>query len=111
MQLKGIILKIGEKKTFGKTDKAEVILKTDYNTDYPQTVLIEFLNKSIDNLKEYKEGDEATININIKGREWTSPEGETKYFNSIQGWKISKGLDEVTNNIQQPDRQEDLIDF
>lgn len=111
MQLKGIILKIGQQKTYGKTNKVELVLKTDIDTDYPQTILIEFINKSIDNLKEYKEGDEATISINIKGREWENPEGQTKYFNSIQGWRISKGLNEVTNNIQQPDRQDDLLDF
>jgi len=28
------------------------------------------------------------IGINLRGREWTNPEGETKYFNSIQGWRI-----------------------
>lgn len=111
MQLKGIILKIGEQKTFGKTNKVELVLKTDHNSDYPQTVLIEFINKSIDQLSMYNKGDEATININVKGREWVNPEGQTKYFNSIQGWKISKGLNEITNNDHQPDRQEDLIDF
>jgi translation initiation factor IF-3 len=26
--------------------------------------------------------------INLRGREWTSPEGVVKYFNSIQGWKV-----------------------
>ena len=29
-----------------------------------------------------------TASPNLRGREWTSPQGETKYFNSIQGWKI-----------------------
>ncbi|MBT8292926.1 MAG: DUF3127 domain-containing protein [Eudoraea sp.] len=24
----------------------------------------------------------------IRGREWVNPQGETKYFNSIQGWRI-----------------------
>jgi hypothetical protein len=28
------------------------------------------------------------ISINIRGREWTNPQGEVKYFNSIQGWRI-----------------------
>ena len=29
-----------------------------------------------------------SVGINLKGREWTSPQGEVKYFNSIQGWRI-----------------------
>ena len=26
--------------------------------------------------------------INLRGREWVNPQGETKYFNSVQGWRI-----------------------
>jgi len=26
----------------------------------------------------------------LRGREWQNPAGETKYFNSIQGWRIEK---------------------
>ena len=35
-------------------------------------------------------GDNAKIDINLRGREWESPQGEIKYFNSIQGWRIEK---------------------
>ena len=28
------------------------------------------------------------ISINLRGREWVNPQGETKYFNSVQGWRI-----------------------
>jgi len=28
------------------------------------------------------------VAINIRGREWTSPQGEIKYFNSIEAWRI-----------------------
>ena len=34
------------------------------------------------------------MGIDLKGREWKSPEGETKYFNSIQGWRIDADKDE-----------------
>jgi hypothetical protein len=33
-------------------------------------------------------GDSVTVGINLRGREWVSPSGETKYFNQINGWKI-----------------------
>jgi len=29
------------------------------------------------------------IDVNIQGREWTSPQGETKYFTSLSGWRIA----------------------
>lgn len=33
-------------------------------------------------------GDEIRVFFNLKGREWKSPQGETKYFNTIEAWKI-----------------------
>ena len=39
----------------------------------------------------------AKIGINIRGREWTNPQGEVKYFNSITGWRIEKVSGENTN--------------
>lgn len=73
--------------------KRELVIKTD--EQYPQLISIEFgqgkCNEYIDKLKI---GDEVKISINLGGREWTNPQGETKYFNSIKGWKVEK-LSEV----------------
>ena len=33
-------------------------------------------------------GQNVKIGINLRGREWVNPQGETKYFNSVQGWRI-----------------------
>jgi len=33
-------------------------------------------------------GDAVTVGINLRGREWVNPVGESKYFNSIQGWQV-----------------------
>ena len=33
-------------------------------------------------------GDEVTAHINLRGREWTNPQGEVKYFNTIEAWKL-----------------------
>ena len=41
-------------------------------------------------LDKYEIDDNIKIGINIRGREWINPEGQTKYFNSIQGWRIEK---------------------
>jgi hypothetical protein len=39
-------------------------------------------------LNAYQVGQQVQISINLRGREWVNPQGETKYFNSIQGWRI-----------------------
>jgi hypothetical protein len=41
-------------------------------------------------LDAYKVGDNVKIDINLRGREWTNPQGEVVYFNSIVGWRIGK---------------------
>jgi hypothetical protein len=50
--------------------------------------LLEFVQDKCDLLNSFSENDRVKIGINIRGREWQSPQGETKFFNSIQGWRI-----------------------
>lgn len=89
MELKGTITKISEIQTFASGfQKREMVLTTE--EQYPQPINIEFLQDKIDLLDKVNEGDAVTVGINIRGREWTSPQGEVKYFNSITGWKVTK---------------------
>lgn len=79
---------INETKTFGASGfrKRETVVTT--NEQYPQSILIEFVQDKCDLLDTYKVGQEVKISYNLRGKEWINPEGETKYFNSIQGWRI-----------------------
>lgn len=89
MELKGKITKIGEIQTFASGfQKREMVLTTE--EQYPQPIAIEFLKDKIELLDKFKVGDSATVSINLGGREWTNPQGEVKYFNSITGWRIEK---------------------
>ena len=51
--------------------------------------MCEFTQDRADIPSRYNEGDKVTISINIRGREWTNREGETRYFVSIQGWRMA----------------------
>jgi translation initiation factor IF-3 len=62
--------------------------------------------ENCDSLDRFNEGDEVKVAINIRGREWTSPQGEVKYFNSIQGWRIDSEVEEVTTADHSPDRDD-----
>ena len=89
MELQGTVKKLFETQTFASGfQKREMILLTQ--EQYPQPISIEFLSEKISLLDNVSEGDEVKVGINIRGREWTSPQGETKYFNSITGWRIEK---------------------
>jgi hypothetical protein len=73
--------------------KRELVVTTD--EQYPQHILIEFAQDKCDLLNSYKVGQEVKVSINLRGREWTNPQGEVKYFNQIQGWRIEKQTTEA----------------
>lgn len=50
--------------------------------------MIEFVQDKCDLLNNFSIGQDVTVSINLRGREWINPQGEAKYFNSIQGWRI-----------------------
>ena len=96
MELQGTVKKIGETQTFASGfQKKELVILTE--EQYPQPILIEFLSDKIDLLQNVKEGESIKVGINIRGREWTNPQGEVKYFNSITGWRLEKVSGENTN--------------
>lgn len=88
MQLEGNIKSIGETQTFGSNGfrKRELVVTTE--EQFPQSILVEFVQDKCDLLDKYAEGEKVKISINLRGREWVNPQGDTKYFNSIQGWRI-----------------------
>ena len=107
-------IKIQQKtETFGNDfTKCNLIVVTD--EQYPQEICIEFVKDKIDLLKSFKVGDSVKVGINLRGREWINPQGEAKYFNSIQGWRIEAS--DVTGEASQEqnlvaDTQSDDLPF
>ena len=89
MQITGRLKFIGATQEVSASfKKREVVVTT--NEQYPQHILIEFNQDKCDVLNGYNVGEEVNISYNLQGKEWVNPQGETKYFNSIQGWKINK---------------------
>lgn len=88
MEVQGKIKLIGETQEFGSNGfrKREVVVTTA--EQYPQSIMVEFVQDKTDLLNNFSVGQDVKISINLRGREWTNPQGEVKYFNSIQGWRI-----------------------
>jgi hypothetical protein len=68
--------------------KRELVVATE--EQYPQFISINFVQDKCDLLNNYQAGEAVKVSINLRGREWVNPQGETKYFNDIQGWRIEK---------------------
>jgi translation initiation factor IF-3 len=90
MEVTGSLKLIKETEDIGTSgfQKREVVITT--SEQYSQDLLIQFSQDKCNKLDEFNIGDSVKISINLKGREWTSPLGETKYFNTIEGWRIEK---------------------
>lgn len=88
MEVQGKIKLIGDVQTFGNNGfrKREVVVVTE--EQYPQPIMVEFVQDKTDLLNNFNVGQNVKIGINLRGREWTNPQGQTKYFNSLQGWRI-----------------------
>ncbi|MDF4203587.1 DUF3127 domain-containing protein [Maribacter sp. SA7] len=88
MEIEGKVKLIGETQTFGSNGfrKRELVVTTD--EQYPQHIMVEFVQDKCDLLNSYGVGQDVKVSINLRGREWTNPQGQVKYFNSIQGWRI-----------------------
>ena len=101
MNIKGIIKKIHPTETVGASGfkKRKVWVEIDLDSKYPQTIEIEFQGDKTSLVDTLYEGmDTFNFSINLKGREWTSPAGETKVFNTIVAWKV-----QVEGGQSQPD--------
>lgn len=75
-----------------KFKKREFVIET--TDEYPQTILLQLTQDRVDLIESFAEGDDLSVNFNVRGREWTSPkDGSVKVFNSLEAWKIEKSSD------------------
>lgn len=89
MELQGRIKLITPIQTFGNNgfQKRELIIVTE--EQYPQTISFDFTQGNCELLNNYQVGQVVKITFDIRGREWTNPQGEVKYFNSLVAWRIA----------------------
>jgi hypothetical protein len=69
-----------------KFSKRTLVVVT--SDQYPQEIEIQFTQDKCSLLDGIRPGQDVTIGVNLRGRMWTNPQGEEKYFNTIEGWKI-----------------------
>ncbi len=102
MEIEGKIKVIGDTKEYGKNgfQKRMVVITTEEK--YPQDLAVDFVQDKTDLVNNFNVGDKVKVGINLRGREWVSPQGETKYFNSINAWRIEKLTDNPGNDDVPP---------
>ena len=90
MQLSGIIKVKKEEQTVSEKFRKREFVLTDNSSQYPQLISFQLTQDRCSLLDQVQVGDTVVIHFNIRGREWTSPQGEIKYFNTLEAWKIDR---------------------
>ena len=89
MEIKATIKKISETVQISERfRKREFVVEYASNPDYPQPLQFEMVQDRCELLDSFQEGQQVEISFDLRGREWTNPEGQVKYFNSLQAWKL-----------------------
>lgn len=105
-KMKGVVHKVGQTIIVSeKFSKRELVMVDNSDANYPQYVSFEFTQDKTSLLDNVMEGQEIELSFNLRGREWTSPAGDVKYFNTLQGWKIEGEAPKVEQ------KQDDALPF
>ena len=68
--------------------KREFVVETQ--DQYPQLISFQATQDKCALLDNFKANEQVEVSFNLRGREWTSPQGEVKYFNTIEAWRIER---------------------
>ena len=91
--------------------KREFILEYAENPQYPEFLKFELIQSNCEQLDSVEQGDDVNVSFNLKGRKWTDPKGEVKYFNSLQAWRIEKKSGNSTSQEESPNTEWMKEDF
>lgn len=90
-QMTGVIKFIGDaNQVSDKFKKREFVVTelSDKDSKYDQHIAFQLTQDKCDLINAFGTGQSVTVSFNLRGREWVSPQGETKYFNTLEAWRI-----------------------
>ena len=90
-KMTGVIKHIGDTvQVSEKFQKREFVVTelSDKDSKYDQHISFQMTQDKCDMLSSFGSGQSVTVSFNLRGREWTSPQGEVKYFNTLEAWRI-----------------------
>ncbi len=84
-----------------KYKKRDFVLKD--NSQYTQLITFQLTRDNFSLINKFSVVEEIEVSFNLRGKEWISPSGEKKYFNTFETWRVEKIGNQVSNE------KEDLI--
>jgi len=68
--------------------KREFVLELEGGSRYPQYVMFQLTGDRCEALDGFSVGQDVKVEFSLRGREWTSPKGDVRYFNSLETWSL-----------------------
>ena len=93
-----------------KFRKQDFTIKT-FDEKFPQFLTFQVVNDKCDLVKNLNVNDVVEVSYNLRGREWTSPEGVTKYFNTVEAWSINLSSEPVQTTPAPTNEDDDDLPF
>lgn len=91
-KLKGkLILKAEPRQVSEKFRVMDFVIETPEDK-YPQKIQFQILNDRIQEMDLYSLGEEIEISFDLRGREYAVPGKETKYYNSLNAYKVESSI-------------------
>lgn len=98
MKAKGVIYKIDEVQQISeKFKKRDFVLEIKNNEAYVQKVMFTLILDKVDAINSCSVGDSVEVDFNLQGKEWTSPDGTVRFFNTLSVSEITKQMSEPNN--------------
>ena len=107
-KIKGTIKMIGETNVINDKFRKRDFVLTSVDDMYPQQISFQVMQDKCDDLNKFKEGMSVEVSFNLRGREWTSPTGDVKYFNTLEAWRIETAQADTTVVATEEKVEEDL---
>ena len=90
-KLTGTIKFIGDTTQVSEKFTKREFVVTDTASMYPQDIQFQITQDKCNLLDTFQIGQTVDVSFKLRGREWTNPQGEVKYFNTIEAWRIEAG--------------------
>ncbi|TAE50933.1 MAG: DUF3127 domain-containing protein [Bacteroidetes bacterium] len=83
--------------------KREFVIEiVDGNPMYPQYVTFQLTQDKCGVIEDVPQGSTLDVDFNLRGREWKSPQGEIKYFNTLEAWRVVTAAAESSPAMEAP---------
>ena len=115
MQVTGKLVFIGQTQQVSEKFKLRQFVVETTDT-YPQKFQIQLNQDKCGLIDNAKLGETITADCNVRSREWISPQGEVKYFLTLEAWRIAlsapaQGISAPPSNLSTPPTSEEADDL